>query len=72
MNPKIKVIAPWRMQEFCEKFQGRNDLLDYAKGHGIPISASPKSPWSMDANIMHISYESGILEDPAQEGKGLN
>lgn len=68
LDPKIKVIAPWRLPEFCHKFQGRNDLLEYAKNHGIPVSASPKSPWSMDANIMHVSYESGILEDPSQEG----
>lgn len=53
------------MPEFCERFQGRNELLDYAKANSIPVSASLKSPWSMDANIMHISYESGILEDPS-------
>lgn len=60
------MIAPWRLPEFCERFQGRNELLDYAKAHNIPVSATLKAPWSMDANIMHISYESGILEDPAQ------
>lgn len=54
------------MPEFCERFQGRNELLDYAKVNNIPVSATLKSPWSMDANIMHISYESGILEDPSQ------
>uniref|UniRef100_U5EV09 Argininosuccinate synthase n=1 Tax=Corethrella appendiculata TaxID=1370023 RepID=U5EV09_9DIPT len=64
LNPSIKVIAPWRLPEFCERFQGRSDLLEYAKKHGIPVSATTKSPWSMDANIMHISYESGVLEDP--------
>lgn len=71
LDPSIKVIAPWRLPEFCKKFQGRNDLLEFAKANSIPVSASPKSPWSMDANIMHISYESGILEDPAQEGRSL-
>lgn len=65
LNPMIKVIAPWRMPEFCERFQGRTDLLEYAKKNNIPVSATPKAPWSMDANIMHISYESGVLEDPA-------
>ncbi|XP_065077064.1 argininosuccinate synthase [Ochlerotatus camptorhynchus] len=65
LNPKMKVIAPWRLPEFCERFQGRTDLLEYAKKHGIPVSATTKAPWSMDANIMHISYESGILENPA-------
>lgn len=46
-------------------FQGRPDLLKYAEQHNIPVSATPKAPWSMDANFMHVSYESGILEDPA-------
>jgi argininosuccinate synthase len=54
------------LPEFCERFQGRNELLEYAKMNNIPVSATLKSPWSMDANIMHISYESGILEDPSQ------
>lgn len=65
LNPTIKVIAPWRMPEFCERFQGRQDLLEYAKQNNIPVSATPKTPWSMDANIVHISYESGVLEDPS-------
>jgi argininosuccinate synthase len=56
------------MPEFCERFQGRNDLLEYAKNNSIPVAATTKAPWSMDANIMHISYESGILEDPSQAG----
>lgn len=66
LMPQVKVIAPWRLPEFCQRFQGRVDLLEYAKKNGIPVSATPSSPWSMDANILHISYESGILEDPAQ------
>lgn len=65
LMPTIKVIAPWRMTEFCNRFQGRVDLLEYAKHNNIPVAATPKSPWSMDANLMHISYESGILEDPS-------
>uniref|UniRef100_A0A1Q3FPP3 Argininosuccinate synthase n=1 Tax=Culex tarsalis TaxID=7177 RepID=A0A1Q3FPP3_CULTA len=65
LNPLMKVIAPWRLPEFCERFQGRTDLLEYAKKNNIPVSATLKAPWSMDANIMHISYESGLLEDPA-------
>lgn len=59
------MIAPWRLPEFCDRFQGRNELLEYAKINNIPVSATLKAPWSMDANIMHISYESGILEDPS-------
>nr|XP_022919512.1 argininosuccinate synthase [Onthophagus taurus] len=63
--PEVKVIAPWRVKEFCEKFEGRQDLLKYAKENSIPVSVTPKEPWSMDANLMHISYESGILENPS-------
>lgn len=64
LHPKIKVICPWRLPEFYNKFLGRNELLQYAEEKGIPVSATPKNPWSIDANLMHISYESGILEDP--------
>ncbi|MEJ1271710.1 argininosuccinate synthetase 1 [Cricetulus griseus] len=54
LAPQIKVIAPWRMPEFYNRFKGRNDLMEYAKQHGIPIPVTPKSPWSMDENLMHI------------------
>ncbi|KAK4175639.1 mitochondrial phenylalanyl-tRNA synthetase [Triangularia setosa] len=63
-NPKMKVIAPWRMPEFIEKFQGRADLLKFAAENNIPVSSSPKAPWSMDDNLVHCSYEAGVLEDP--------
>lgn len=63
--PKLKVLAPWRMKEFTERFQGRSDLIKYAAKHGIKVPVTQKEPWSMDANLMHISYESGVLEDPA-------
>ncbi|XP_053601338.1 argininosuccinate synthase [Plodia interpunctella] len=62
--PEGKVIAPWRIPEFFQRFQGRSDLIEYAKKENIPVSATPKEPWSTDENIMHISYESGVLEDP--------
>ncbi|XP_059608941.1 argininosuccinate synthase [Phlebotomus argentipes] len=62
--PDIQVIAPWRIDEFCQRFQGREDLLTYAQANGIEVEATPKAPWSMDANFMHISYESGVLENP--------
>uniref|UniRef100_A0A8C5KHZ9 Argininosuccinate synthase n=1 Tax=Jaculus jaculus TaxID=51337 RepID=A0A8C5KHZ9_JACJA len=62
-----QVIAPWRMPEFYNRFKGRNDLMEYAKQHGIPIPVTPKSPWSMDENLMHISYEAGILENPKNQ-----
>ncbi|KAK8079150.1 hypothetical protein PG994_002957 [Apiospora phragmitis] len=63
-NPNLKVIAPWRLPEFCEKFQGRQDLLKYAADNNIPVSSTPSKPWSMDDNIVHCSYEAGVLEDP--------
>uniref|UniRef100_A0A2K6BJ75 Argininosuccinate synthase n=1 Tax=Macaca nemestrina TaxID=9545 RepID=A0A2K6BJ75_MACNE len=62
----IKVIAPWRMPEFYNQFKGCSDLMEYTKHHGIPIPVTPKNPWSMDENLMHISYEAGILEDPQE------
>ncbi|EPE28918.1 Argininosuccinate synthetase, C-terminal [Glarea lozoyensis ATCC 20868] len=64
LQPSIKVIAPWRMPVFYERFAGRNDLLDYAEKVGIPVSSTKSKPWSMDENLAHCSYEAGILEDP--------
>ncbi|XP_001625407.2 argininosuccinate synthase isoform X2 [Nematostella vectensis] len=62
--PGVRTISPWRMPEFFEKFKGRKELFEYAKAHDIPLPVTPKNPWSMDANLMHISYEAGILENP--------
>lgn len=64
LQPSIKVIAPWRDPVFYNRFQGRNDLLDYAAEKGIPVTSTKASPWSMDENLAHCSYEAGILEDP--------
>jgi argininosuccinate synthase len=64
LNPKIKVISPWKMQEFLDQFKGRTDMLNYAKKNNIPVKASLKKPFSEDDNLMHISHEAGILEDP--------
>ncbi|XP_073456584.1 argininosuccinate synthase [Aquarana catesbeiana] len=64
LHPEIKIIAPWRMPEFYNRFRGRTDLMEYAKKHGIPVPVTPKNPWSMDENLMHISFEGGILENP--------
>lgn len=66
LSPKIKVIAPWKDQEFLSKFKGRTDLINYAKEKGIPVGATHEKPYSTDENLMHISYESGILEDPLE------
>ncbi len=64
LMPEVKIVAPWKDSEFLDKFKGRTDLLDYAKSHGIDVGAKKKPPYSMDGNLMHISYESGMLEDP--------
>lgn len=64
LNPKLKILAPWKMPEFLNQFKGRTDLLNYAEEHGISVEVTKKAPYSMDANLMHISYEAGILEDP--------
>ena len=59
-KPDIKVIAPWREWDLT----GRADCVAYAQRHGIPIPVTPDMPYSMDANMLHISYEGGVLEDP--------
>ncbi len=66
LKPDIRVIAPWKIPEFYKKYPGRTELLDYAKKYDIPVKATKESPWSSDENIMHISFESGMLEDPWQ------
>lgn len=60
LQPDIKVVAPWRHWEF----KGRADLIAYCAEHGINVTATAEKPYSMDRNLMHISYEGGILEDP--------
>lgn len=64
LNPEIKVISPWKDQSFLDDFKGRTDMLNYADKYGIPVKASLKKPYSEDDNLMHISHEAGILEDP--------
>ncbi|MFO7922724.1 MAG: argininosuccinate synthase [Bacteroidales bacterium] len=64
LNPRIKVFAPWKNKQFLERFKGRTDLLNYAEQKGIPVKATLKKPYSEDDNLMHISHEAGILEDP--------
>jgi argininosuccinate synthase len=64
LKPDIRVIAPWKDREFLEKFKGRTDLLKYAAEKKIPVKASIDKPYSEDDNLMHISHEAGILEDP--------
>jgi len=64
LNPKIKILAPWKTQEFLDQFKGRTDMLNYAERHNIPVKATVSKPYSEDDNLMHISHEAGILEDP--------
>ncbi|NNM34644.1 MAG: argininosuccinate synthase [Gemmatimonadetes bacterium] len=64
LAPNLKVISPWKERSFLERFQGRSDLLAYAKAHGIPVEATVEKPYSSDENLMHRSYEAGMLEDP--------
>lgn len=76
LSPSIKVIAPWRLEEFRNQFPGRAEMIAYAEANGIPVQASAAKPYSMDRNLLHISYESGVLEDPwfdpsAEENKGM-
>ena len=67
LDPRIKVISPWKDKEFLAAFKGRTDLLSYAAAHGIDVKVSRAKPFSEDANLIHISHESGILEDPDVE-----
>jgi argininosuccinate synthase len=64
LNPDIKVIAPWRDEKFLVEFPGRQDMIAYAKKNNIPVKATKNKPWSSDENLMHISFEAGMLEDP--------
>lgn len=63
LDPGIKIIAPWRIWDF----KGREDLMAFAKTKGIPIPVTKEKPYSSDANLLHISFEGGILEDPWEE-----
>ncbi|MBU0756916.1 MAG: argininosuccinate synthase [Nanoarchaeota archaeon] len=65
LNPSIKVFAPWKDPEFLSEFSGRTDMLNYAEKHGIDVVQSAEKPYSEDENLMHISHEAGILEDPS-------
>ena len=64
LAPDIKVIAPWRDARFREQFPGRKEMIAYAERENIPVQASARKPYSMDRNLLHISFESGVLEDP--------
>ena len=63
LSPLIKIIAPWKIWDF----KSRTDLIRYAQKHGIPVPVTAKKPYSSDRNLLHISFEGGILEDPWTE-----
>ena len=64
LAPEIEVIAPWRDERFRADFPGRAEMIQYCAERNIPVQATAKKPYSMDRNLLHISYEAGILEDP--------
>ena len=76
LAPDLSIIAPWKIEKFREQFPGRAEMIAYCQEHKIPVEASLKKPYSVDRNLLHISYEAGILEDPwfdptTKENKGM-
>ena len=70
LAPKLKVIAPWRNEKFRKQFPGRAEMIAFANENKIPVEASVSKPYSMDRNLLHISFESGMLEDPWFDASG--
>src|SRR6184192_4372681 len=64
LAPELQVIAPWREERFRKQFPGRKEMIAFAKKNKIPVEASAEKPYSTDRNLLHISFESGVLEDP--------
>jgi argininosuccinate synthase len=71
LEPSVKLIAPWRIEKFRQKFPGRTAMIDYCNQHNIPVKASVSKPYSSDENCLHISYEAGKLEDLNVNGTDL-
>src|SRR5256714_9475227 len=70
LGPELKVIAPWRGKNFRQQFPGRAEMIAFANENKIPVEASVSKPYSMDRNLLHISFESGMLEDPWFDASG--
>ncbi|MEN2997804.1 MAG: argininosuccinate synthase [Brevinematia bacterium] len=66
LAPYLNIISPWKEDNFLKMFRGRQDMIKYAEEHGIPIEVTTKKPYSIDSNLVHISYEGGILENPSK------
>jgi len=64
LAPNLEILSPWRLEAFRRQFPGRAEMIAYCRKQHIPVTASLKKPYSMDRNLLHISYEAGILEDP--------
>ena len=71
LAPELQIIAPWRDERFRKDFPGRQEMIDYCAAKNIPVQASARKPYSMDRNLLHISYEAGILEDPWYDSMNL-
>jgi argininosuccinate synthase len=71
LDPGIKIVAPWRIQKYRDKFPGRKEMIDFCAAKNIPVKASISKPYSSDENCLHISYEAGKLEDPAVDGVSI-
>ena len=70
LAPELQVIAPWREERFRKAFPGRAEMIAFAEKNGIPVSATAQKPYSTDRNLLHISFESGVLEDPWFDASG--
>src|SRR5207302_5024945 len=70
LAPELRVIAPWREERFRKQFPGRAQMIAFAKANNIPVAASAAKPYSMDRNLLHISFESGVLENPWFDASG--
>jgi len=70
LAPKLRVIAPWREERFRKEFPGRAEMVAFAEKNGIPVEATAQKSYSMDRNLLHISFEGGILEDPWFDASG--
>jgi argininosuccinate synthase len=70
LAPELEVIAPWRDERFRREFPGRAEMIAFAEGNSIPVTATAGKSYSMDRNLLHISFESGVLEDPWFDASG--
>jgi len=70
LEPELKVIAPWREEKFRKQFPGRAEMIAFANENKISVETSGGKPYSMDRNLLHISFESGMLEDPWFDASG--